>query len=152
MSDPMIQIKYVNTTQRLADILTTGSFTRDRWTQLTPLVNNMTHTTLTQSNLSVSSAMMNPLFSSASKRAGESFASSASAKKTVHCTAMVARRLHDKNADMDCHAVLPPEYQAGGNSMREELCQQDPPKIIVVATAGDRKRPEQHQDLGHREP
>ena len=42
--DPMTQIKYVNTTQQLADILTKGSRTRDRWTQLTLLVNIMTHT------------------------------------------------------------------------------------------------------------
>ena len=34
-SDPMIQIKYVNTTQQLTEILTKGSFTRDRWTKLT---------------------------------------------------------------------------------------------------------------------
>ena len=31
----------------------------------------------------------------------------------------------DSNADMDCYAVPPPEYQAGGDSKRENLCQQD---------------------------
>ena len=46
-----------------------GSFTEDRWTQLTLLVNIMTHTTATQSNLSVSSAVVS-LFSSMDKRAG----------------------------------------------------------------------------------
>ena len=61
--DPTFQINYVNTTQHLADILTKGSFTGDTWTQLTLLANIMTHTTLTQSNLSVSSAVVNPLFS-----------------------------------------------------------------------------------------
>ena len=50
-SDPMIQIKYVNAKQQLADILTKGSFTEDRLTQLTLLVNSMTHTTLTQKQL-----------------------------------------------------------------------------------------------------
>ena len=79
--DPMIQIKYVNTTRQFTDILTRGSFTRDRWTPLTLLVNIMTHTTSAQSNLSVSSVVVNPLFSSMSKRAGESCAASASAKQ-----------------------------------------------------------------------
>ena len=50
------------------------------WTQLTLLVNIMARTTLTQSNLSVSSAVVNLLFSRTSKRARESFATSASAK------------------------------------------------------------------------
>ena len=40
-----------------------------------------------------------------SKRAEESFATSASAKqKPVHCTAVIARIISDKNADMDHHA------------------------------------------------
>ena len=38
---------------------TKGSFTGARWTQLTLLVNIMTHTTFTQSNLSVSSPVVN---------------------------------------------------------------------------------------------
>ena len=100
------QIKYVNTTQQLTDILTKGSFIRDRWTQLTLQVNIMTHTTFTQSDVSVSSAVVNPSFSSMGKRAGESFATSASAKqKPVHCTAMIARQMNDKSADTAHHAV-----------------------------------------------
>ena len=84
---PMIQIKNVNTTQQMADILTKRSLTGDRWTQLTQLVNIMTHTTFTLSILSVSSTVVNPLFSSKSKRAGEYFATSAGAKqKPVHCS------------------------------------------------------------------
>ena len=85
----------------------------------------MTHTTFLQSNLSVSSTVVNPLVSSMSRRARESFAASASAKqKPVHCTA-IARTINDKNADMDSHAVHAPDYKAGGGSQREELCQQD---------------------------
>ena len=61
--DPMIQIKYVNTTQELADIPTKGSFTRDRWTQLTLLLNPMTHTTFGRSNLSVSAVVDRFFFS-----------------------------------------------------------------------------------------
>ena len=40
--DPGILIKYVNTSKRIADKLTKGSFTRERWTQLTQLFNLMT--------------------------------------------------------------------------------------------------------------
>ena len=38
---------------------------------------------------------------------------------------MIAKKINDENADMDYHAVPPPEYQAGGDSKREDLCQQD---------------------------
>ena len=88
--DPMIQIKYVNTTEQFAD--TRGSLTRDRWTQLTVLVNER-HTTLTQSNLSVSSAVVNLEFSSMRKRAREALAASASKaqQRLVHGTALFAR-------------------------------------------------------------
>ena len=37
-----IQIKYVNTSQQIADILTKGSFSCERWTQLRQLVTVMT--------------------------------------------------------------------------------------------------------------
>ena len=125
--DPMIQIKYVKTTQQLADILTKGSFSGDWWTQLIQSANSMTHTTFTQRNLSVSPAGVNLLsFSSMSKRAWESFATSAGAKQNpVHCSATTARKSNDKNADKDYHAVLSPEYQAGGDSKRENMCRQD---------------------------
>ena len=53
------------------------------------------------------------------------FPTSTSAKqKPVHCSAMIAREIDDESADMDNHAVPPPEYQAGGDSKRENLCQQ----------------------------
>ena len=35
-------------------------------------------------------------------------------------TAMIARKLNDKNVDMDYHLVLPPDYKAGGDSKREK--------------------------------
>ena len=90
--DPMIQINYVSTTQKLADILTKRSFTGDRWTRVTLLVNIMTHTKFTQSNLLTFSAV-NLVFSSMSKRARASFATSASAKqKPVHCSGPIARK------------------------------------------------------------
>ena len=124
--DPVIQITYVNTTQQVADIPTKGSLTGNRCTPLTHPVNIPTHTPCTQHNLSVSYAVVNPLSSSMGKRAGESFAASACAKqKPVHCTAMMAWRIIDKNADMDYHAAHPPGYKAGGDSKREELRQQD---------------------------
>ena len=37
--DPKIQIKYIDTKNQLADILTTGSFTRDEWNHLLCLFN-----------------------------------------------------------------------------------------------------------------
>ena len=116
-------------------VATKGSFTRDRWAQLTLPVNIMTHTTFLQTNLSVSSAVVNPLLSSMSKRARESFAAAASAnQEPVHCTAMIARRINDKNADTDHYAVPPPDYKAGGDSNSEELCQQDPKQFTTTAT------------------
>ena len=60
---------------------TKGSSTGDRWRQLTLLVNTMTNASFTQGNLSVCVAVVNPLFYSMSKRAGESFAASSSAKQ-----------------------------------------------------------------------
>ena len=41
--------------------------------------------------------------------------------KPVRCTAMIARRTNDKNADMDSQAVLPPDCKAEGDSKRVEL-------------------------------
>ena len=53
--------------------------------------------TFLQSNLSGSSAFVNSfIFSTMSKNAGESFATSASAKqKPVHCAAMILRNIND---------------------------------------------------------
>ena len=104
------------------------------WTQLTLLVNIMARTPLTQSNLSVSSAVVNLLFSSTSKRGPRIFRYIVQREKPVHLSGLTARRIGDKNADMDYHAVLPREYQAGGASMREELCQQDPKQFTITAT------------------
>ena len=82
----------------------------------------MIHTTFTQRNVSVSSAVVNLSFSSLSKRARESFATSASPKqKPVHCAAM--NEYKRKNAGMDYHAVLSPESKAGGDSKRDGSCQ-----------------------------
>ena len=123
--DRMIQILYVITTQPFADILTKASFAR----QMDTIDTIGEHHDLHQSNLSVSSAVVKLLFSSMSKRAGESFRTTASAKqKPVHCSEPIARTHSDKNADMDSHAVLPPEHGAGSDSKRENLCQQDSDK------------------------
>ena len=40
-SDPKIQIKYVDTKNQVADILTKGNFTRDEWDRLFRLLNIM---------------------------------------------------------------------------------------------------------------
>ena len=108
-----------------------GSFTGDRWTQLTLLDS---HHFVSKQSVSFF-AVVNPSFPSMSERAGEFFAASASAQqKPVHCAAMIARKIHDKNADMDYHAVTPPEYRAGGDSKREEPCQQDPQRFTMTTT------------------
>ena len=49
-------------------------------------------------------------------------------------TTMSARRNNDNNADMDYHAVHPPDYKAGGDSKREEKCQQYPQTFNITAT------------------
>ena len=68
------------------------AFTRDRWTQPAPLAKIRKHTTFNQSNLSVSSAVVNPLFSSMSKRAKESV------KRTSPDTA-----IHEQNGYVKVH-------------------------------------------------
>ena len=95
-----------------------------------------------------------------SERAGKSFDTPASAKqKPDHRLAMTARKISDKNADMDYHAVRPPEYQAGGDSMRENLSQQDSERVyqttpgasssgqLAAAGASSSGRPVATEDL-----
>ena len=47
---------------------------------------------------------------------------------------MIARRINDKNADMDYYAVPPPEYQVAGDSKRENLCQPDSERFTMTTT------------------
>ena len=75
----------------------------------------------------------------------ETVAAPAGAKqRSVHCPAMIARKINDKNSDMDYHAVLPPGYRAGGDSEREDLRQQEPEQLTIMATgtASSSGRPE----------
>ena len=48
--DSRIQIKYVNTSKQIADILTTGSFSREKWLQFDTTV-QVDNTTFAQFNL-----------------------------------------------------------------------------------------------------
>ena len=84
---------------------------------------------------------------SQSKLAGESLAAPASSKqKPVHCTALIARKLNNKHADMDYHAVHPPGYKAGGDSKRERTESARSSNILKHQQAlGERKRLEQYQ-------
>ena len=85
---------------------------------LTNVVNITAHTPSTGHSLTVVN------YSYSRKRAGESFATPARAKqKPVHCSGLIARKTSGMNADMDFHAVLPPEYRAGGDSKRQDQCQ-----------------------------
>ena len=54
----------------------------------------------------------------------------------IICAAMIARKLNDKTVDMDCHAVPPPDYRAGGatQSVKNYVCQQDPQTFTITAT------------------
>ena len=53
--DPKIQIKYVDTTNQLAVMLTKGSFTRDEWNNLLHLFNIMSNTTFSRIHFILSS-------------------------------------------------------------------------------------------------
>ena len=85
---------------------TTQQLAADRWTPLTLLVNIMAHTTFTQS-------------------AGESFAT-----YPVHSLHSndCQDTINDKKADMDYHAIPPPDFK------RDELCQQDPHTFTLPTT------------------
>ena len=133
--DPMIQVKYVNTTQQLAEFLAKGSNTEDRWTQLTMLVINMTHTTFIQRNLSVFPAVLNPLFPNTSKRTGESVAQSASAKQSQFFKQLLLRRT--VTTRMPTRTITQHRHQiarAGGDSKREDLHQQYRQQTTSTAT------------------
>ena len=133
-------VRHVSSKSNTSTQHSKGYFTRDGWTQLT-LLHIMTHTTVTQRNLPVSSAVVNLLFSSMSKCARESFATSASAtQKPVHCAAMIATPTSDKNAHMDYHAAPPPEYRAGGDPKREDLCQHVSQTFNITMTGGSSSR------------
>ena len=107
------------------------------WTQLTLLMSMMTHNACTQSNLSVSSAVANRLLSSMSKRHREKSATSASAKQeAVHCSGLIARTTGEKNADIDCHSILPEVIQCVKTCVS---------KILKEST----KRRQEHQAPGN---
>ena len=55
----------------------------------------------------------------------------ARSKSQLITQAMIARKITDKNADMNYKAVPP---KAGGDSEREELCRQYPQKFTTTAT------------------
>ena len=57
-------------------------------------------------------------------------------QKTVHCTAIIVRKLNEKNADMDYHAVFPLET----TSEREDV------SAISKTINSPKRRLEHHQD------
>ena len=48
--------------------------------------------------------------------------------------------MNEKNADMDDHAVPPPQYQPGGDSKSENLCQQDSIRVSKVTLRASSSR------------
>ena len=59
--DPKIQIKYVDTKNQLADMLTEGSFIRDEWDHLLPMLNIMKLSMFSCSHSSVSNRKQNAM-------------------------------------------------------------------------------------------
>ena len=102
---------------------TKGSFTRDGWTQLTLMVNIMTQTTFTQGNF-VSFFCSCEAFFPAWVNVQENLSLHRPARSKNQINSQTdGENNSDKNADMDHHAVLPPEYQAG--SKCQDQYQQD---------------------------
>ena len=114
--DSMIQIKYVNTTQQQADILTKGSFIRDRWTA--------EHTSQHHEEHHIYSKQFVTLFCGCESCIFQH-------EQTFRCFSkrQTETIVNDKNAHMDHHAVFSPDCKVGGDSTREELCQQSPKPI-----------------------
>ena len=88
---------------------------RDRWTQLTLMVNIMTHTHLLKT-------MCKCLRQLCIVYLTETLSLHRLARSRSHFIAKM------NNADMD-QAILPQEYQTGSDSKRENLCQQDSERI-----------------------
>ena len=106
--DPKIQIKYVDTKNQLADILTKGSFTRDEWDHLLRLLNIMVF-----SMFSCSHFPSNRKQSVMSKRAQESTSKDGSAVAKPGPMNLVSRNLLSakKTPPQDSSASNSPENQ-----------------------------------------
>ena len=65
--DPKIQIKYIDTKNQLADILTKGSFTRDEWNHLLHLFNIMFFSTISRSHFFVPNGKQSLVMSKSSQ-------------------------------------------------------------------------------------
>ena len=128
---------------------------RDRWTQLT-LVNIMTQATFVRSNFSVSSAVVNPSFSSTSKRAGESFDASEKNNSHVIAPLWLRRNLTTRVRRGQSFSTSTRLLSWKRDSKREELCPQDPKQPLQRLehhqALGDRRRLELHQAPGDRKP
>ena len=78
------------------------------------------------------SSVVNPLFSSC-RRIFRYIGLEAKASSLLWTD---CEKIGDKSADVDHHAVPPPEYQAGGDSKREDLCQQGSGRVTRATPAG----------------
>ena len=103
------------------------AFTRDRWTQLTTGQHHDAHHIYSKQFVSLIFDCESLIFQHEQTCRRPFLAASASAKqKPVHCTAMIR--------GMNYHAIPAPDYEGGGPSKREELCQQDPKQFTIPAT------------------
>ena len=66
-SDPKIHIKYVDTRNQMADMLTKGNFTRDEWNHLLHLLNIMNLSTISRSHFFLSNGKQSSVMSKRSQ-------------------------------------------------------------------------------------
>ena len=113
---------------------TKGSFTGDRWTQLTLLVNIMSHTTLTWTSLSVSSAICGSLLIPAWVTVPENLSLHRLARSESQFIAQdwLREKISGKIADMDNHAVQAWKHV----SARLSTSQQNDARSIKLRTTG----------------
>ena len=117
--DPKIQIKYVDTKNKLADMLTKGSFARDEWDRLLRLLNIMNFSLFFCSHV-----LSNRKQSVMSKRAQESTSKDSSAVAKPRPMNLVSRNLLSAKK-------TPPQDSSASNSPRNQELEQsyDQPSI-----------------------
>ena len=126
---------YVNTTQHLADILIKGSFAGNRWTQPTLGEHHDPHNIYPRQFVSFFCRCESFTFQH-ELNVPENLSPHrlAPSKKPVHCPAKTARNFEIKMPTWTFTQYFPVKYQAGGESKREDLCQQDSGRVIRTTT------------------
>ena len=109
--EPKIQIKYVDTKNQLADILTKGSFSRDEWNHFLCLFNIMCFSTYSDSHLKSSFSQTRERFviGAMSKRGQDTTSSDwspmAKALATPICCCKVSAKRVSRHKDRDLQSI-----------------------------------------------